>query len=60
MIEDVLKKDLEIFSSIKESKFYHDEQLAEHTLSRLEGAYRELLDNIADKPEMIYEDKSRD
>ena len=46
VIEDVLKRDLEIFPSIKESKFYHDEQLAEHTLSRLEGAYRELLDNI--------------
>lgn len=59
VIEDVLKRDLEIFPSIKESKLYHDDQLAEHTLSRLEGAYRELLDNIASKPEIIYEDKSR-
>lgn len=59
VIEDILKRDLEIFPSIKESKFYHDEQLAEHTLSRLEGAYRELLDNIEANPEIIYEDKSR-
>ncbi len=59
VIEDVLKRDLEIFPSIKESKFYHDAQLTEHTLSRLEGAYKELLDSIEANPEIIYEDKSR-
>ena len=46
VIEDVLKWDIEAFPSIKESKFYHDEQLTEHTLSRMEGAYKELLDNL--------------
>lgn len=38
VIEEVLKWDNESFLSIKESKFYHDEQLAEHTLSRMEGS----------------------
>lgn len=59
VIEDVLKRDLEIFPSIKEDRFYHDAQLTEHTLSRLEGAYKELLDSIEANPEIIYEDKSR-
>lgn len=59
MIEDVLKWDIEVFPSIKESKSYHDEQLAEHMLSRMEGAYKELLDNLETTPEIIYEDKSR-
>lgn len=59
VIRNVLKKDLEIFPSIKESEFYHDEQLAEHALSRLEGAYKELLDNIEANPQVIYEDKLR-
>lgn len=59
VIEDVLKWDIEAFPSIKESKFYHDEQLTEHTLSRMEGAYKELLDNLEATPEMIYDDKSR-
>lgn len=59
VIENVLKRDLEIFPSIKESKFYHDVQLTEHALSRLEGAYKELLDDIEANPEIIYEDKSR-
>ncbi len=59
VIEDVLKWDIEAFPSIKESKFYHDEQLTEHTLSRMESAYKELLDNLEATPEIIYEDKSR-
>lgn len=59
VIDDVLKWSLEIFPSIKESKFYHDEQLTEHALSRLEGAYKELLDNIEIHPEIVYEDKCR-
>ncbi|MBD5487180.1 MAG: DUF4238 domain-containing protein [Lachnospiraceae bacterium] len=59
VIEDVLKRDLEIFTSIKKSRFYHDEQLTEHTLSRMEGAYKELLDSIEANPEIIYEDKPR-
>lgn len=59
MIEDVLKWDIEAFPLIKESKFYHDEQLAEHALSRMEGAYKELLDNLEATPKIIYEDKSR-
>lgn len=59
VIKDILKSDLEVFPSIIESKFYHDEQLTEHTLSRVEGAYKELLDGIEANPEIIYEDKSR-
>ncbi len=59
VIENVLKRDFEMFPSIKGSNFYHDAQFTEHTLSRLEGAYKELLDNIEANPEIIYEDKSR-
>lgn len=59
VIEDVLKWDIEAFPSIKESKFYHDKQLTEHALSRMEGTYKELLDNLEATPEIIYEDKSR-
>ena len=59
VIEDVLKWDIEAFPSIKESKFYHDEQLTEHMLSRMEGTYKELLNNLEAVPEIIYEDKSR-
>lgn len=59
VIEDILKNDLKAFPSIKESKYYHDEQLTEHMLSRVEGVYRELLDNIEADPYIIYEDKYR-
>lgn len=57
VIEKILEKDLTVFPSIKESKGYHDEQLAEHTLSRLESEYRKLLDIIEENPYKIYEDK---
>ena len=60
VIEDILKNDLKTFPSIKESKYYHDEQLTEHMLSRAEEAYKELLDNIEADPYMIYEDKYRE
>ena len=53
VIEDVLKWDIEAFPSIKESKFYYDEQLTEHMLSRMEGAYKETT------LEIIYEDRSQ-
>lgn len=59
VIDDVLKRDLDIFPSIKESKYYHDEQLTEHALSRLESEYRKLLDQIEVDPFSIYEDKYR-
>lgn len=59
VIEKILEKDLAVFPNIKESKNYHDEQLTEHTLSRLEGAYRELLDIIETNPYKIFEDKYR-
>jgi len=59
VIENVLKGDLEIFPFIKQSKYYDDEQLTEHVLSRLESQYRKLLDQIEDDPLLIYEDKYR-
>ena len=59
VIENILKKDIEVFPSIRESEFYHDEQLTEHALSRLEGAYRILLDSIEANPPIIYEDEVR-
>lgn len=59
VIEDVLKRDLEIFPSIRQSKYYHDEQLTEHALSRLESEYSKLLDKLVVSPFSIYEDKYR-
>lgn len=59
ILEKVLEKDLELFPSIKESKYYKDEQFTEHALSRLEGQYCKLLDQIEKNPFSIYEDKNR-
>lgn len=59
VIENILKKDIEVFPSIRESEFYHDEQLTEHALSRLEVDYRILLDSIEANPPIIYEDEVR-
>lgn len=59
VIEDVLKRDLEIFPAIKESEYYRDEQLVEHAFSRVEGEYRKLLDQIEANPFSIYEDECR-
>ncbi|MCH5266434.1 MAG: DUF4238 domain-containing protein [Lachnospiraceae bacterium] len=59
VIENVLKEDLEMFPFIKESKSFKDAQLTEHTLSRSEGEYRKLLDQIEKCPFSIYEDKYR-
>ena len=59
VIEVALKKDLEIFPFIKESEYYHDEQLVEHAFSRVEGQYRKLLDQIEATPSSIYEDECR-
>ena len=41
VIRNVLKKDLEIFPSIKVSEFYHDEKLAEQSCQRLREQWEE-------------------
>ena len=59
LLMELLKNDFKVFPSLKESDNLKDEQFVEHALSREEGAYNQMLDEIEENPQSIYNDKTR-
>lgn len=54
-----LKNDFHISPYLKEKVNLKDEQFVEHTLSREEGVYKQMLDEIEENPQSIYNDNTR-
>lgn len=59
LLMELLKNDFKVFPSLKESDNLKDEQFVEHALSREEGTYNQMLDEIEENPQSIYNDKTR-
>lgn len=59
LLMESLKNDFKIFPNLKENDILKDEQFVEHALSRGEGAYKQMLDEIEENPKSIYNDKTR-
>lgn len=59
LLMESLKNDFKIFPNLKENDILKDEQFVEHALSREEGAYKQMLDEIEENPQSIYNDKTR-
>lgn len=59
ILTEALKNDFEVFPNLKQNDNLKDEQFVEHALSREEGAYKQMLDEIEENPQIIYNDKTR-
>lgn len=59
VLMESLKNDFKIFSNLKENDILKDKQFVEHALSREEGVYKQMLDEIEENPKSIYNDKTR-
>jgi hypothetical protein len=59
ILAEVLKNDFKVFPTLKNNKNLEDEQFVEHALSREEGAYSKMLDDIEANPQNIYIDETR-
>lgn len=57
ILEEALDVDFNIFPEIKGNFHLGEEQFVEHALSREESQYKKMLDDIGDKPELIYTDE---